>query len=76
MAVTPRSVRTRSRTLAAASGLAALALVLGACGEEGEAEQAVGEATSAVGRSVDRVLTRHASPTNTQATHTLQENSK
>lgn len=49
MAVTPRSVRTRSRTLAAASGLAALALVLGACGEEGEAEQAVGEATSAVG---------------------------
>ncbi|MEB8327066.1 DUF732 domain-containing protein [Dietzia kunjamensis] len=49
MAVTPRSARTRPRTLAAASGLAALALVLGACGEEGEAEQAVGEATSAVG---------------------------
>lgn len=49
MTVTPRSARTRSRTLAAASGLAALALALGACGEEGEAEQAVGEATSAVG---------------------------
>lgn len=49
MAVTPRSPRTRSRTLAAASGLAALTLVLGACGEEGEVEQAVGEATSAVG---------------------------
>ncbi|UVE93699.1 DUF732 domain-containing protein [Dietzia sp. B32] len=50
MAVTPRSARsTRSRALAAASGLAALALTLGACGEEGSAEQAVGEATSAVG---------------------------
>ncbi|MEV8223616.1 DUF732 domain-containing protein [Dietzia maris] len=49
MTVTPRSARTRSRTLAAVSGLAALALALGACGEEGEAEQAVGEATSAVG---------------------------
>lgn len=49
MTVTPRSARTRSRTLAAASGLAAVALALGACGEEGEAEQAVGEATSAVG---------------------------
>lgn len=50
MAATPRSARpARSRTLAAASGLAALALILGACGEEGSAEQAVGEATSAVG---------------------------
>ena len=48
------SVRTtrgtvRRRTVAAASGLAALALVLGACGEEGSAEDAVGSATSAVG---------------------------
>ena len=50
MAVTTRSARsTRSRSLAAASGIAALALVLSACGEEGDAEQAVGEATSAVG---------------------------
>lgn len=39
----------RRRTVAAASGLAALALVLGACGEEGTAEDAVGDATSAVG---------------------------
>ena len=45
-----RSVRSgRSRTVAAASGLAVLALVLGACGEEGTAEDAVGAATSAVG---------------------------
>lgn len=39
----------RRRGLVAASGFAALALVLGACGEEGTAEEAVGEATSAVG---------------------------
>lgn len=39
----------RRRTTVAAAGLAALALVLGACGEEGTAEDAVGEATSAVG---------------------------
>lgn len=44
-----RSGPARSRAVAAASGLAALALALGACGEEGSAEQAVGEATSAVG---------------------------
>lgn len=40
---------TRRRASAAASGLAALALVLGACGEEGTAEDALGGATSAVG---------------------------
>lgn len=40
---------TRRRATAAASGLAALALVLAACGEEGTAEDAVGGATSAVG---------------------------
>ncbi|MDV7999794.1 DUF732 domain-containing protein [Rhodococcus sp. IEGM 1408] len=39
----------RRRAAAAASGLAALALILGACGEEGTAEKAVGGATSAVG---------------------------
>lgn len=39
----------RSRTVAVASGLATLALILGACGEEGSAEDAVGGATSAVG---------------------------
>lgn len=39
----------RPRTTVAAAGLAALALALGACGEEGTAENAVGEATSAVG---------------------------
>ncbi|TCW25759.1 DUF732 domain-containing protein [Dietzia cinnamea] len=44
-----RSGPSRPRAVAAASGLAALALALGACGEEGSAEQAVGEATSAVG---------------------------
>ncbi|AWH93319.1 DUF732 domain-containing protein [Dietzia lutea] len=44
-----RSRTARPRAVAAASGLAALALALGACGEEGTAEQAVGEATSAVG---------------------------
>ncbi|GAA1711610.1 MAG: DUF732 domain-containing protein [Dietzia sp.] len=45
-----RGVRpVRRRAVAAASGLAALALILGACGEEGTAEEAVGEATSAVG---------------------------
>lgn len=37
------------RARAAASGLAALALALGACGEEGTAEKVVGGATSAVG---------------------------
>lgn len=50
MSITIRSARSaRSRTVAAASGLATLALVLGACGEEGAAEDAVGGATSAVG---------------------------
>ena len=39
----------RSRTVAVASGFAALALILGACGEEGSAEDAVGGATSAAG---------------------------
>lgn len=39
----------RRRTATAAAGLAALALVLGACGEEGTTEAAVGSATSAVG---------------------------
>ncbi|MDX2356430.1 DUF732 domain-containing protein [Dietzia sp. PP-33] len=39
----------RRRAVATASGFAALALVLGACGEEGTAEDAVGDATSAVG---------------------------
>ncbi|MFN3602284.1 MAG: DUF732 domain-containing protein [Dietzia sp.] len=39
----------RRRAVATASGFAALALILGACGEEGTAEDAVGEATGAVG---------------------------
>ena len=39
----------RGTTTAAAAGLAALALVLGACGEEGTAEEVVGTATSAAG---------------------------
>lgn len=39
---------TRRRSVAAASGLAALALVLGACGDNGETEDAVDDATSAV----------------------------
>ncbi|WP_010542412.1 DUF732 domain-containing protein [Dietzia alimentaria] len=45
-----RPVRSaRSRSLSVASGLAVLVLALSACGEEGSAEKAVGEATSAVG---------------------------
>ena len=44
-----RSRPARGHTVVAASGLAALALVLAACGEEGTAERAVGEATSAAG---------------------------
>ncbi|AWH96757.1 DUF732 domain-containing protein [Dietzia psychralcaliphila] len=46
---TPATRPGRRRAVAAASGFAALALVLGACGEEGTAEDAVGDATSAVG---------------------------
>ena len=49
MTVHAARAHTRRRTTAALSGLAALALVLGACGEEGTAEDAVGSATSAVG---------------------------
>ncbi|MBB1027367.1 DUF732 domain-containing protein, partial [Dietzia sp. DQ11-38-2] len=39
----------RRRGIVAASGFAVLVLALGGCGEEGTAEEAVGEATSAVG---------------------------
>ena len=49
MPTQPTRTPAHRRTVAAASGLAALALVLGACGEEGSAEDAVGSATSAVG---------------------------
>lgn len=45
---TPRH-HIRRRATAAASGLAALMLVVAACGEDGSAEDAVGDATSAMG---------------------------
>lgn len=43
-----RNTRTRRRAMAAASGFAALALVLSACSNDESAEDAVAEATSAV----------------------------
>lgn len=48
MATHPVRSLARRRSVAAASGLAALALVLSACGDNGDADDAVADATSAV----------------------------
>ena len=48
MATHPVRSIARRRSVAAASGLAALALVLSACGDNGDADDAVADATSAV----------------------------
>lgn len=53
--------RTRRRAMAAASGLAALALVLSACGGNSDTDDAVASATSAVASAADDATSAVAS---------------